>query len=1193
MAESIPIGKRSGPRSRVFSHLAPIKENTPEWTTKIFDSNGHPAALPPDPVISKNLPAGDMRLYSYYTPGLPEATSYTATVKHTITIPGDNEPKVLESAKSFTVIGPRWSMDPRLVHSVYPPPAHADYSSVLPHIVFNDPHAPWLIDIDAGNELRDPTIMTPWLALLVFTDSEITPSTDQVAAMQKTLNNAASTTTLIQNPKSKAFDMKLSDLIALDGTLSQPIIANDADTDYNTSVDTILVSSSVFDELFAKYSDPPNMEKIPSTKPDLTCFKYMSHVKNTNVLSDKNETNDVGQFAVTVSPRTGPLSLRDDTTIFVHLVSLENISQNILLPSGKGHGLTALVSLYSWSYSCIPPEKASVYEAMRALGKSIQPLRVPDSLLSLGSSPEEKWANERLKAGYSLIRYRTGTGEETMAVQRGPLSPLSISSPPKENFPNQSNFGSDLIIVNKEFGVADLTYQLGWHLGRAVAMSDRVFVGALVRLRSEIHEQSLSTAKAEVDKSFVDRNTTLQGLSNIFSTLHAAHTQLHGERQFDFTQRWKRLPLGHPPRSQISLKQTSIQQSYATKVPVMASQKAQSTQGTPYNEFNSPISTDYATVLAWCLDRFFLHGIPYHYLFGDPRAVPKESIRTFYLDDNWFDVFLDGALSLGNYYARDIDVIRSSIKAAFNNYLRTNLVNGHPPQIPRWGFVIRSYIVAKFPDLIVLAPWADPEDQRLEVLKIERPDNDLLVCLFDRVPDDGSFPNGITLRPPEHQLSFNLGRNLTSNSLTMQWKKVYADRAIPQDYSEGSIQLPQKTYKAEDTSGVFDFNSSRLVFPHFANDASTALTTPSWPGNPSSNVVGPTPALVGAQLVADIPRLFLSTVSNTTPKVDFPSARQLPLAVMTVNTAPRGPTSVSPEHTTTMETLVPTNYSIQEEIEKSKTSLDTSQDLFCTSGFGKLLMELRGSNRRPLLSEGSMVNLTTLKIGDLPPQMSCKFLCGGFGFFGPLLSTLPNGHCALLPRNQTPSPKNELPSSVDQGFSIIAHPKEYGWYLEYVEVSIPVGNRPSDLFLSFPTGEEDLRKTVESTAAKPAVTPGTSMTWNWPHKPKLSFSELKVPIVKPLARGRRYVPEVKYEPESGAPPGCGRMTIRMKPATSAGRWDIKENYDNSFSVQEPVINWAPNQTYTVDIVEKYHDWPGDETLSGFARSTVLIDAVNP
>ncbi|GAE00079.1 hypothetical protein CIMG_09306 [Paecilomyces variotii No. 5] len=1188
MTESIPIGKRSGPRSRVFSHLAPIKDNTPGWTTEIVDSNGHPATLPSYPVISKNLPAGDMRLYSYYTPGLLEATSYTATVKHTITIPRDKEPKVLESAKSFTVIGPRWSMDPRLVHSVYPPPAHADYSSILPHIVFNDPHAPWLININAENGLQDLTMKTPWLALLVFTDSEITPSTDQIAAMQKTIKDAGSTTTLNQNPKSKSFGMKLSDLIALDGTLSQPIIANDADTDYNTSVDTILVSSSVFDELFAKYSDPPNMKKIPSTKPDLTCFKYMSHVKNTNFLSDNNDINDVGQFAVTVSPRTGPLSLRNDTTIFVHLVSLENVSQNILLPSGKDHGLTALVSLYSWSYSCIPQEKASVYEAMRALGNNIQPLRVPDSLWTLGSSPEEKWANERLQAGYSLIRYRTGTGEETMAVQRGPLSPLSISSPPKENFPNQSNFGSDLIIVNKEFGVADLTYQLGWHLGRAVAMSDRVFVGALVRLRSEIHEQSLSAAKAEVDKSFVDRKTTLRGLSNIFSTLHGAHTQLHGDRQFDFTQRWKRLPLGYPPRSQLSLKQTSIQQSYAAKVPVLASQRAQSTQGTPYNEFNSPISTDYATVLAWCLDRFFLHGIPCHYLFGDPRAVPKESIRTFYLDENWFDVFLDGALSLGNYYARDTDVIRSSIKAAFNTYLKTNLVNGYPPQIPRWGFVLRSDIVTKISDLIVLAPWTDPKDQRLEVLKIERPDMDLLVCLFDRVPDDGSFPNGITLRPPEHQLSFNLGHDLTSNSLTMRWKKVYADQSIPQDYSEGSIPLPPKTYKAEDNSGVFDFDTSRLVFPHFAKDASTAQSSPSWLGNPTSNVVGPTPALVGAQLVADIPRLFLSTVSSTTPKANFPSVRQLPLAVMTVNTAPGGPTSMSPEHATTMETLVPTNYSLHEETKGSKTPIDTPQGLFGNPGFRKLLMERRRFDLRPLLSEGSTVNLTTP--GDLPPQMSCKFVCGGAGLLGPLSASLPDGHSALLPRNPTPSPKNQIPSSVDQGFSIIAQPKEHGWYVEYVEVSIPVGNRPSDLFLPFPTGEEDLYKIVASTAAKPSVTPGTSMTWNWPHKPKLSFSALNVPIVKPFSRGRRYVPEVKYEPESGAPPGCGRMIIRMRPATSAGRWDIKEDYDLSFSVQEPVINWAPKQTYTVDVVEKYHDWPGDETLSGFARSTVVIEA---
>lgn len=139
------------------------------------------------------------------------------------------------------------------------------------------------------------------------------------------------------------------------------------------------------------------------------------------------------------------------------------------------------------------------------------------------------------------------------------------------------------------------------------------------------------------------------------------------------------------------------------------------------------MSTNYAAILGWCLDALFLHGIPYHYLVPEPLAVPNESIRTFYLDDSWLDVFLDGALRIGNYFSRETDVTRASIKAAVNTYLETNMFNGHLLQIPRWGFILRSEIMAKFPDLIISAPWPDPKDQRLEVQEWSGPK---LISLF-------------------------------------------------------------------------------------------------------------------------------------------------------------------------------------------------------------------------------------------------------------------------------------------------------------------------------------------------------------------------------------------------------------------------------------------------------------------------------
>ena len=49
--------------------------------------------------------------------------------------------------------------------------------------------------------------------------------------------------------------------------------------------------------------------------------------------------------------------------------------------------------------------------------------------------------------------------------------------------------------------------------------------------------------------------------------------------------------------------------------------------------------------------------------------------------------------------------------------------------------------------------------------------------------------------------------------------------------------------------------------------------------------------------------------------------------------------------------------------------------------------------------------------------------------------------------------------------------------------------------------------------------------------------------------------------------------------TVVGRWNINTNCDLSFQVQVAVVNWTLNQTYTIQVVEKYHDWPGDEFSS--------------
>ena len=48
-----------------------------------------------------------------------------------------------------------------------------------------------------------------------------------------------------------------------------------------------------------------------------------------------------------------------------------------------------------------------------------------------------------------------------------------------------------------------------------------------------------------------------------------------------------------------------------------------------------------------------LVGVPFEYLVPDPRLLPDESIRFFYLDRSWTDRLVDGAIPVGKIGSRE------------------------------------------------------------------------------------------------------------------------------------------------------------------------------------------------------------------------------------------------------------------------------------------------------------------------------------------------------------------------------------------------------------------------------------------------------------------------------------------------------------------------------------------------------------
>lgn len=371
-----------------------------------------------------------------------------------------------------------------------------------------------------------------------------------------------------------------------------------------------------------------------------------------------------------------------------------------------------------------------------------------------------------------------------------------------------------------------------------------------------------------------------------------------------------------------------------------------------------------------------------------------------------------------------------------------------------------------------------------------------------------------------------------------------------------------------------------------------------WPNNPPTNVVDATPALAAAQLVAEVPELFISGVVQTPLKPTVRSFRQIRTQIAssiarhivpaTFSAAPSRPIPVRPSPALVASTYPSTPNVLTRKPRTSPPERDPANRTLSRRPPIAQPSDLLSPKDRMLAANLKPSKITATAAGSgLNSQVVCRFVSWGFGW---LLIGVPFAFIPLNPLFQNrapPSTDNPCPPVADQGFSIIAKPQQSGWLLEHLEVSIPVGDRPNDLFTPLPTVQDQGERTAAAVGSRKLVTAAAPTTDpDVPPNQTTSSSTPKLPVVKPFSRARRYFCDVSfvYDPLSSV---SGTMTVRMTPVSVAVA-DISQSQDISFVIQETQINWVPQQTYEVQIVEKYREWPGDKTLSGFATTTLTI-----
>jgi hypothetical protein len=213
---------------------------------------------------------------------------------------------------------------------------------------------------------------------------------------------------------------------------------------------------------------------------------------------------------------------------------------------------------------------------------------------------------ERLTNGYTLVRHRVASGEETVAFTRGPLIPVSPQAP-TAGWPFASNTGQDYQILDKSMGTMDVSYSAAWQLGKTLAVADLGFVSALMRVRADAHKGGKSASDiivTSLNVGFKSKLAVLSGLSESVNSVDQLTNHALPSPTANLRDRWTHSPpvdvkaLSFRTESDVHpAVATAFHEGVSARLDVVSSATTSAGDSQPYNEFNLPNSSDWGEFL--------------------------------------------------------------------------------------------------------------------------------------------------------------------------------------------------------------------------------------------------------------------------------------------------------------------------------------------------------------------------------------------------------------------------------------------------------------------------------------------------------------------------------------------------------------------------------------------------------------------
>ena len=679
--------------------------------------------------LSEKLPVNSVQFYDGYFAQLPPRP-YTIEVTHQLQ--GAPENVQYSKQQKFTVRAPEFTIDPNTVTQAYPADGASDiYDQRLPFLVLADPGLPWergLVPGSRPSTKENP--LPPWLALVLFAEGEV--------YLQGATDSPVATT-------------QVSDLLKVDPksqTLKPTLPAGWVSPELMQSqCKTVTIPGATFNAVM------PLKTELP----------FLAHCRAVNAPHEDQLLHSVllANRLPVANTTTKPSTPR---RYFAHLVSLEGFADYLgpapakTIPTKPGSNDlmdVQLVSLYNWTFVSMPEKFLSFEELVKKLIASEDATQGGGALRLPAVSGLPPAAQGRLHDGYVALKFIAGSGDETFAWYRGPFSPVVPQALPRvgptPGVPVARAASADaLMIYLAEQGLFDMSYAAAWNIGRNLALADAHFAQAVNRYVRAAKSAVATIAQRLALPHFAGEQDPRKLLARDASRRYFAELVGDGMGR-QWTEALARARRGERPvpasRSKVRVRPTL----HAREL--WARPETAAAVGEHVIEQLDPVAD-------WLANLGLLYPVPFSHLVPDPRLLPVESIRFFYVDPDWIDALQAGACSIAIHNSADaaaFGALHPQLAQAVTEKTGQRSARRYgdaaqdgPGRIKMTGMLIRSELVSSWPTLVVAATLSG---NPVDLPRNDCPSKNVRLCLFDGIPDT------VTLAEPYQGLLFGVEEN--------------------------------------------------------------------------------------------------------------------------------------------------------------------------------------------------------------------------------------------------------------------------------------------------------------------------------------------------------------------------------------------------------------------------------------------------